>query len=189
LSVFSIYDMGHFRMWLEEQDGLLVSMVRKIIVPGYYYLAHGCGQEAAQRNMQQGIWVGSHMPWEHFITIDDPEAFAQQLPNWPHRGYKFIFVVALPNGTHYTDVLTEAPQDRKYIVPVSYIRGYFDMIQGRFVDNQVFAPQPIERGQGEVSKMLNQNNWKRPKQAVVSPSEQIPVPAIAPNATANSDIW
>ena len=186
-----------FRQWLENTPfapapGPVPSFEEKLqelkSESGFAKFAHGAGEspQVKQHNLQNGIVVSTDSPTEHFTGLDT--VTVDQLYNWPHRGYKNIWVVFVPENTRYRDVLKFHPtNERKYVVPTNYIRGFFDVENSRWVDGVDFDPQPVPMDQGEVSKQQQQ---VLPR-FVVDPNRQhLDIPQSSSHSdTVVGDVW
>jgi len=177
-----------FRQWLENAGAFEEKLQKLKRESGFTKFAHGAGEspQVKQHNLQNGIVVSTDFPGDHFIGLDT--VTADQLQDWPHRGLKNIWVVFVPENTHYRDVLKFHPtNERKYIVPTNYIRGFFDVENNRWVDGANFDPQPVPMGQGEVSQQQQQQQAL--PRFVVDPNLNIPQPSEDDSDTAVGDVW
>jgi hypothetical protein len=153
----------------DPKDGTkwLKNIFEKYFVQGYSYAGHGTSERCADSIMREGLYARESDLSSTTIQLCDCGSPAMgecidMVLNWPHRNYKCIFVVAIPNpkpdekgGLHYFNSVFEELEenkkidigiqdaDKNYIIPRRFIIGYIDIENGRFVENLGYNPKAV----------------------------------------------
>lgn len=146
--------------WLED-------IFKKYFVPSYSYAGHGTSERCADSIMREGLYASESDLLSTTIPLCDcgsPEMgeCIDKILNWPHRNYKCIGIVAIPNpkpgetgGLYYFNSVFEELEnnnkidlgiqgaDRSYKIPKEFLRGYIDVKNKCFVENPEYDPNAV----------------------------------------------
>lgn len=148
-----------------EPPKLSVSRVkdelREVFAPNLQFFGHGTRLEVAPRVLEEGL--ESKHPYLDTTAMplfgdepfeEQPDEVFERFINWPHLESKAVVVIALPHKPQdfkggITDYLNSAFEElgtedtghnTRYVLPSTYIRGYFNAETGKFVENPNFKP-------------------------------------------------
>ena len=193
LAPFRTLQFSEWMLVEEVQEEFAEKLTELQQEPGVQ-LAHGAAAEPhiKEMNLGIGIIVSTSHPAEHFIGLDyvGPDT----LLNWPHHQATNIYVVTVPDDTRYEDILKFHPENqRKYIVPNLYVKGFFDVDNAQWVDNPKYHPASVPDGYGEVSQeRKSQPSVKQRRQQMHPtklPAQGDEVPVANPGEMEPDDIW
>jgi hypothetical protein len=128
-----------------------------LFIPGFTVLGHGTTQiESAEKTFETGLESKIDDIHTTMIPLNKTEEGFDQILNWPHGESKYIVVVCLPNAndaemggsryfnSYFKELSSESTgYNNRYTISPKYVRGYFDMLNLRFSENQNFDPEKL----------------------------------------------
>jgi len=153
----------------EDRTKWLEDIFKKYFAPGYSYFGHATGSSYVEKILEEGLnsydrYIdGTLFPLNGIPGTNDSHAEIEKSINsilkFPHRGFKRIVIVAIPNptdkehaGLHYFNSVFEELEDNKkidvgiqgtdisYKIPNEFLVGYIDVKNKCFVENPGYDP-------------------------------------------------
>jgi hypothetical protein len=166
--------------------------LEKVYDPRFSTLGHGTSLEKAQEILRDGLFAAQPSLLSTAVPLFDQSAPLEEqvdsvigrINNWVHYDKKnAVMVLMLPNpGTdqpggseYFNSVFGNKAKDDllKYRIPPKYIKGFFDVDSGTFVENPMFTTSPIEA--------------KAPQTPDMNSQAQVPIPTAA--SPEGADVW
>ena len=125
--------------------------------PKYSTLGHGTNKDQAEKILQNGLESATDELSETVIPLDEKEETFKTILNWPHRNYKSIVIVMIPNPnqnqgglSYFNNVFDELPEnkkvdsiagrefDKQFFISPKFIKGYINVENLSFVNNPLY---------------------------------------------------
>ena len=126
----------------------------------YSTFGHGTNKVQAEKILKTGLESATDSLDETTLVLDDTKGSLDRILDWPHRNYKYIVIVMVPNaptgmgGFRYFDsVFDELPENRKsdigagrefrkeYYIQPQFIKGYIDVDSLSLIKNELYDPE------------------------------------------------
>ncbi len=199
-----------------EKDKIicLKHILKELYEPSKYSLfAHGTSVETAKKIIKTGLEARNNDLPETVKTLFDsnksfekqPDEYFKQFLHWPHRNYKGIVLIALPNPAqndvgglrYFNNVFEELPQekivdlgiqgfDKRYVIPTRFIKGYIDIEKLKLVKNETYDSNAKIKIT-ELNKVVVDSLFDNAKEGN---DEKISIPSSPQNNSDNiDDVW
>ncbi len=140
---------------------ILKENLREIFdISKYSTFGHGTGKIQAENILKNGLESANNAFDETARAIDNTDESLNKILNWPHRNYKHIVVIMVPNAptgmggySYFDDVFEKLPENRisdpgagrefkkEYYIQPQFIKGYIDVDSLSFIKNNLYDPE------------------------------------------------
>jgi len=144
-----------------EKIKILKENLKEIFdISKYSTFGHGTGKIQAENILKNGLESADNELCGTACVLDNTDESLNKILNWPHRNYKHIVVIMVPNAptgmggySYFDNVFEKLPENRisdpgagrecrkEYYIKPQFIKGYINVNSLNFVKNKLYNPE------------------------------------------------
>lgn len=159
-------------------------------------LGHGTRPAAAKKILEEGLRTQAPALLSTCIPLLDnsksweeqADKVLNQIKDWPHLKAGAVIIIMISNpdagevgGDRYFNSVFQELPDAEYLIPTSYIKGYVDVRNGRFIRNPNFNP--------EKPQLKSENSIQGKNKSIPTSNTPSNIPIVTPPGTEVENIW